>query len=301
MAFAGMFIGTVALIIIVTVLGIGLINLIVGIILDIIWAVKKKNAKKPLKVFACIFSILGFMGFILPILSVIILSFIVSVQSDIEFNNKMDTFPVHVEMGNEYIYSHSSYEIDGVNYVRVQVERMTPYSDKIVKEPYVAFVSSNKSIVEGYKVANDKNFNLLLVGDNKFYVEEDQYDDLVNYYTNEVELTNGYVSYTDKDNENRYITEEITFDSDEIKKVLDESSGTNYDYSKANGNLYMEFESKDGLLRKHMYLDITDDGLACSHVSGGGNTRGHLFEQESASFLINLIKSQTNCYLDFNQ
>jgi hypothetical protein len=297
-----MFFGIV-IITVLTIVGLCLCSLIAGVVLDIIWVVKKKKKKivrLPIKVCAIIFSVCGVLGFVLPVTYYVLNE----ANRSYDFNVRMESFPVLVELNRDkyiaFINERETHVIDGKTYVKANIKHCSATSENCQKEPLIAYKFSAKRAVECYALKNDKDFDMLSI-DGSIWVEQSELDLLTEYYTNQVECTRAQISYKDPDNTFGYKCFDLDFDPDILNNIIHiRTDRPNYGDERDDivasevhkiGYFNIICESADGIYKKDVIFFITEDRLGRNL----DDTYGYYFlSDDESDYILDLLKKQTD-------
>ncbi|MBO4863692.1 MAG: hypothetical protein J5517_04965 [Eubacterium sp.] len=283
MAFFAMILATGFIIIVV----LGLAVLLLGIILDIIWGVRKKQEKKVpvvLKVFALLLTIIGVVQGIGPLAAVGIMQ----LKSKMEYRSEISDLPddciVHLkdydDMGNEF-------DFRGVHYISASNfsnNIIVPWEDPdIYKTTKIgAFVFDNGKHYIINKIENDLDVNILdlgLIYDP--YVPQDEYYNLTDYYKNEAPLCCKVWKDTAEEMKEIYAV-----DSDKVRAIrdyLEENGQRNSSMGADYGYLY--FYSNDSVYYFEIQYAETEDGLVARY-----NDHTALLSSDDAKYIRSLLR-----------
>ena len=264
MAFISMFFVAIFLIVV----GIGLFNLIVGIVLDIIWGVRKKKDKKIYvahKVFAVILTVLGVLLGIVPLAALGVFVGVSKYNDYAEIKDIPEEDRVYIN--SDYSIPENGFDFRGDHYVLV--------SDI---SPQVSHEQFNETVI-GTFIDEYNNHQMIYSVDNSFgtlaldvqyysglYIKESEADRFVSYYENEAPLYCQVVF--DPAEYSHNIVENI--DSDHVRTLVDkiDNEGYNYSYSESiDSEGYLYFYSTDDLCCIDISFYEGEDGLIVTHLS----------------------------------
>ena len=241
----------------------GLFLLLIGIILDVIWGVKKKKKKKVnivLKIFAIFLTVVGLLVAVGPISIVGLMSLSSKIADQKEINQFDDTAQVYLDNVQD-IYD-KGFDFEGVHYVRCDDIHPQTSHDNYVKEECGVIVDGNKHRII-YRVHNTLGINIFDVEySSGLFVAESDIPKLIDYYENEAPL---YVEITEygTDHSKRAITD---IDSERVREIRDRISteGSNRSYSNPdiqNADGYMIFYATDDLSCFDITYIMKSDGI----------------------------------------
>ena len=286
MAFFSLFIITVFFLVV----AIGLFSLIVGIVLDIIWGVRKKKEKKVYaahKVFAVIFTVIGVALGIVPVAFVGIVAGIDKYNDYAEIKDFTDEERVYA---SDSSMVSEAFDFKGDHYVRVYDIHPQPSHDNFKETPVGAIIYENNSGTGDhsliYSVDNVMGIMILdLEYTSDLFIKESEVDRFVEYYTNEVPLYCQVNSYN-SDNYGNVIND---VDSDRVRELRDriEQSGRPvYDYDYDNSLGYLLFYAVDDIGCIDFSCFETDGGLMVTSLG-----RGMIVEGEDEAFIRSFFDS----------
>lgn len=260
MAFMSMFLVMILFIIVV----IGLVILLTGIILDIIWGIKKKKKKKvnlALKIFAIFLTVTGILTAGGPVAAVGIMSLgakVVDHQEIAEFDKKelvyVDDFQDIYDNGFDFMGDHY-----------VQAEEMSPQKahDNFRKEKISAVVDSNDKHRIIYSVDNLMGITILDVEwSSGIFVKESDIENLMEYYDKEAPL---YCVATIKATSSKQVVENV--DSARVRQIRDRIINEGQSFSSGDA----AFKHRDATL-----LFYSKDDMCCidfTTINFGENIR----------------------------
>ncbi|MCR5061216.1 MAG: hypothetical protein K6A80_09350 [Saccharofermentans sp.] len=266
MAFMAMFM----VMIFFAVVAIGLINLIIGIVLDIIWGVRKKKEKKVYpahKVFAVIFTVIGVVLGICPVAFVGIASGIEKYKEYAEIKDFTDEERVY---STDFPDVSEAFDFRGDHYVRVYDIHPQPSHDNFKETPVGAIIYDNNHGTDDhsliYSVENVMGIMILdLEYTSDLFIKESEVDRFVEYYTNEVPLYCQVTNY--KDSSSETVIQDV--DSARVRELRDRienNGGQAYDYDYDREIGYLIFYAVDDI----GYIDFscfdTDRGLMVAYL-----------------------------------
>ena len=275
MAFAAMFIAGVFIVVVL----IGLFILLIGIILDIIWGVRKKKKKRThpvLKVFAVLLTVVGILMGIGPIAGVGAMTLSSKMKYKAEISDLPKDSQIHIDSMDDVM---DGFDFKGVHYV--SFEGLHPQvSQECFKENKVgAFITDkNGDHKLIYSVENTMGISILhLANYTQLYIEESEVDNILDYYVNEAPLF--CVSY-DHD-------EAVTYndvDSDHVRAIVDlvETKGSK---SGLSSDGFMIFYSTDGLYCVDFRYKIEGDEV---YIESGSDSM--MLEGDDAEFIKSFIE-----------
>lgn len=261
MAFMAMVIATGFIIVVV----IGLAILLLGVILDIIWGVRKKkeeNVPVVLKVFALLFTIWGVLQGIGPLAIVAGMS----IKSKLDYRHEVSSLPkdsvIHLkeyeDLDNGFDYKGKHFE--GIHYKRNDFNSYKGDEHfKTTKEGAIVFDNGKHYLIE--KVENNRDSDIYILGlvDDP-YIAVDEVDDIIDYYRNEA----AYICDVSEDF-NEENTTVYTVDSDKVRAIRDyvEAEGRPYGpkESEIKDRFYLYFYSEDAMYYISFSCMETADGL----------------------------------------
>ena len=179
--------------IVIIVLVVGFILFAAGVILDILWGVKAKQGKKVAlvhKIFAVLLSILGVIGFIVPL---VMLAKGSSDAKQIEESQIADI---------DERYHASSSEFDTIEYQGAEykyLEILSAGTEADSDTPVMVVIDPNNIVYNVFSVTGPNGTVILEVpGFEGLFVPADKYDEIRNYYLNEAPL-NATLNYFNED------------------------------------------------------------------------------------------------------
>lgn len=264
MAFMAMVFASIFLIVVV----IGFFILLVGIILDIIWGVRKHKDKKVpvvLKVFALIFTIWGVIQGIGPIAVVGISALKKSIEYRAEISDIPENSIIHVKDDDDSFYQ--EFDLNGVHYIASRDDTQVIHP-QISREEYKtekvgAIVMENGKHYVLNRIKNDLDANIIEMGTRYDpYVEESKLEEINEYYLNKAPL---FCEVSDSDKKID------TIDSDRIRNIVNyvQTNGSPYapyDEEQERFDGYMIFYSYDAVYCISLEYKETDDGLCISYL-----------------------------------
>ena len=286
MAFFAMILATGFLIIVV----LGLIVLLAGIILDVVWIVRKKKEKKfplALKIFAIVLTVIGVVQGIGPIVGVGLLQ----LKSKMEYRAEISDLPedsiLHLK---DYSDLGAEFDYKGVHYIGVHQKEghiINPWKDndnfKTTRVGAIVFDNDKHYIIE--KIENDLDEDIYMIGlIYDPYVAEEDYNKLTEYYKNEAPLSCKYSKESAAEMKTVY-----SIDSDRVRAIRDyvESQGpTSYgSVTTTSDTKYLYFYSNDSVYNFDFSCAETPDGLL---VESWGNSA--VITGQDADYLRSLMK-----------
>lgn len=290
MAFMSMVIVGIVLII----LAIGFVNLLIGLILDIVWIVKAKKQKKMkavTKVFAVITSVIGIILFVLPVAIGLIGGF----SSQIAKTNKFNGIENKTYVSDDYSWFEDGFEYKGI--LLCPVDFITRTDDVKEKEPDGAVVINEDKYYDIYTVDNEQDFTIYYVDqvNESMYCAADEYDDIYDYYYNEADLDATISEYDDNDG---YHVWDCKFDKDtffHIKGYYDTRQEDVYVTSdQIDLDYTIEVKSKDGCFVEMIFLYEIGDQIMLGSMSSGGNHSGFSLSEEEAEYVREVVREYTD-------
>ena len=284
MAFAAMFIATIFIIVIL--IGFGM--MLVGIILDIIWAVRKHQQKKVHvvhMVFAVILTVAGFLVGVGPIALVGAMTVADKMEKQAEISDLSDDEMVHIKDVDDIA---EGMDFQGVHYVRIEAISPQTSHENFTKEKIGAFICGNGEHFLLYRIENTMGIEILYVEYffHGIFVEEENADRLLEYYENEAPL----YCQTMVDGSDSYINTR-NFDSDRVRQIRDmiaesgnpyHSSDYKVDEKRPEG--YMLFYSLDDMDCFSMEFYYSHDGMIVTYAG-----RGMPVSDEDAEFIRQFV------------
>ena len=288
MAFIAMVFASIFLIVVVIGLGI----LLIGVILDIIWGVRKHKEKKipvALKVFALLLTIWGVVQGIGP------LAFVgcMSLKAKLDYKGEISDLPEEsiIQIQNEDTFLTDGFDLNGVHYVgSIDSEKQVlhPQSShknfKCSKIGAAVYSNGKHMLIE--KIENDLDANIVQLGTiYDPYMEESQIDTINDYYLNRAPL---YCEVSHSSENSGMKTIEV-IDSDKVRAIRD--------YVSANGTPYKPFdadESNDGYMIFYSFDDLfcfdfsfkeTDKGMCIEYLGDYA-----YISEEDAKYIRSLIR-----------
>ena len=269
---------------VLVVIAIGFGLLFIGIILDIICAVRKHKQKKNpviLKVFAILLTILGIVQGIGPIVAM----WVMFVISQNKYRNEIADIPeenlIHIDSIDECI---DSFDFEGVHYVSNDDLHPQISKENFKTEKAGAFIADNESHYIIEKIINDQNFNIVQVERfSHVYVEQSKVQNVLDYYENESPL---YCDINEYDTDKIKTVEKI--DSDRIRKIRDyisENRISKFNTSDEGNDGYMIFYSFDDVYFIDFDYKETKEGLVLQYKGDSALITG-----EDAEYIKGLIE-----------
>lgn len=257
-----------------------------------VWHSKKKSGKKisgVYKFFTILFDIAGFVLFILPIIVGVGYTAITSINRKIELN-KFDT-KVEIESSSEFV---DGFEVDGVRYVRTDFIHHNMGDNDT--ERFCAFVFPNGDYAACYAFECESGHDAYYVDHyNGCFVCSDDYEEVVEYYFEEAPLIAHVHIYGDEEVD--FIVDD--FDRDrliELNGSYDDDMNFECDVSDIDFSFYISGYTADGTFGVNTSFDVVDGQIILSHVTGGGHMRGHIVDEDNASYLIDIVDD----YVDYD-
>ena len=282
MAFASMFL--VMIFVIITV--VGLVILLTGMILDIIWGVRKKKQKKVNvvhKIFAVFLTVLGLIAGIGPLalLGIGIASSKISDYSEIAKFDKSDR--VYIDDCQD-IYD-SGFDFRGEHYIKGEDIHPQPSHENYKKEEVGIIVDSHDNQRIIYSVDNLMGITILDVEySSGVFVKADDVDKIMDYYGNEAPLYCEY--YEAAGGSGKKVTENV--DSALVREIRDRiiNEGSAYNsgdplFQTRESDFY--FYSKDDMCCIDISCINGRDGLIACYLG-----RYIVLNDEEADFLKSL-------------
>lgn len=288
MAFASLFIATIVLLI----LGFGLVNLVIGVVLIIAWKHKKKSGKKIRvvhKIFTFICSITGGLLFVLPVLAFVVGTGINAIHKKVELN-RFDT-QIKIQDYKDFV---DGFEVDGVEYIRADyLHPVTEASDR-----FCAFVYPDGRFESCYVFDSDSGCDVLFVEHySGTYVREDEYDEIFEYYMEEAPME--VTVYIDGNMEDSYDVDGLDRDTFlNLDRYFDSDMDFECEVSDIDFSFYLVGYSPDHAFSKSVNFDVVDGQIILTHITGGGYMRGHVLDEEDSEYLIRMIEDSVD--YDFN-
>ncbi|MBP5261391.1 MAG: hypothetical protein J6Z43_04595 [Clostridiales bacterium] len=276
---------------VITLIGVGI--LIIGIVLDIIWGVRKKKQQKVhavLKVFAVLLTVVGFLVAVGPV-SVLGIAQITGKQYQrYRIADLSEDDLVHVDS----IYDNFSdgFTLHGKHYIPL-IGLHTPtsisYRDEFRTDKVGAVVDDNGVSNYIYRVDNLADMDILNIENSSdiLYAEEVQAEQIIEYYWNEAPL---YAQTCYENNSHRVTIGEI--DSVRVRQIrdmiLENGTGTMPENTPiADQKGYIDFRSNDNLSQCSFYYRLGSEGLMIKY-----DDKYMMLEGEDADYIMELIGAE---------
>ena len=283
MAFIAMVFASIFLIVV----AIGFFILLIGIILDIIWGVRKYKQKKVSKIligFAIVLTIWGVVQGIGPLAVVGVMSLSKKHEYRSEITDLPDDAVVSISDDAD-IYT--SFDFKGVHYVPDEDLHPQVSHDNYKTEKIGAFVYESGKHAVIAKVINDRDENIVELGHAfNVYVEQSELENINDYYLNKSPL----YCEVDKDLESagKDLVEGI--DSDRIRAIRDYvyengHSTPGFDYDETMEYGYMFFYSYDDMYCLDWIYCEAEDGLTIEYKG-----KRATISDKDAEYIRSLIK-----------
>ena len=270
--------------VVMAVLAAGLLCLIIGVILDIVWGVKRKKDRKVGKVhkfFAVFMSVLGALGFLLPVLIFGGVTLFMKISDTIELRS-IDNL---VRVPDEHF---SSFEFNGVRFVRCDYLFASEGSVHS-EDTAFAVVDPDNGFTRFYRMDNSGGFDIYLDADvNSIYVPEDKLDTIRKYYENEA-----HIAFKLDD---RSSDDEVDIDIDRtlflnIRALYDEPVDYSTDRPE-KGHLYLiGGYSDDHLYYTDISINCIDNMYILEHIMSSDGMQGHVIPEDYAASIEQLLKN----------
>lgn len=283
MAFIAMVFASVFLLVV----AIGFFILLIGIILDIIWGVKKHKQRKVSKVFMGFAIVLTIWGVVQGIGPLAVIG-VMSLSKKQEYRSEIKDLPDNALVNIAYeedIYS--SFDFKGVHYVPDNDLHPQVSHENYKTEKIGAFVYENGKHTLINKIINDRDENIIKLGNySSVYVEQSKLEDIDDYYMNKAPL----YCEVDKELETAGIDLVEGIDSDRIRAIRDyvyekglDSPGFDYDDSMDYG--YLFFYSYDDMYCLDMIYCDSKDGFTLEYKGNKAT-----ISDKDAEYIRSLIK-----------
>ena len=275
MAFAGMFIA--AVFIFVVLIGLGI--LLFGVILDIIWIVrkaKKKNVHAVLKVFAILLTVVGLIVGIGPIVALGSMQVSANLAEQSEIADFAEDDFVYVDEDDEF---REEFEFHGELYVAVADMSPQVTHDNYVTVPVGAIMRPDGNHLLIYSIENTMGIEMLTLEQYYgVYVPEDEADKVASYYEDEAPLY--AVVFLDIAEPG---VEVWNIDSGKARQLLDQIETEGEDYTGATDG-YIFFYSTDDLICFDTQYAETKDGVVLYY-------RGDavLLDKDGSDFIMSIV------------
>ncbi len=279
---------------VITLIGVGI--LIIGIVLDIIWGVRKKKQQKVhavLKVFAVLLTVVGFLVAICPV-SVLGIAQIAGKQYQrYRISDLSEDDLVHVDSISDNFGNFSDgFTLHGKHYIPL-IGLHSPtnitYRDGFRTDKVGAVVDDNGISSFIYRVDNLTDMDILNIENSSdlLYAEEDQAEQIIEYYWNEAPL---YAQTRCENNQHRVTIGEI--DSVRARQIRDMILENGIDTEPENAPIadqkgYIYFLSTDDLSQYFFYYRLGSEGLMIKY-----DDKYMMLEGEDADYIMELIGAE---------
>ncbi|MBQ1334992.1 MAG: hypothetical protein IIY34_06540 [Clostridia bacterium] len=267
----------------------GLVILIVGIVLLIVWKVKERKArpvKKRHKILAVVLIIWGAVQFAVPV------GLFLGYDAHEKAVHAAELSEVDERINVEDDWNRSDgITVGGVDFVPADYLTAPEYGG----EKTAALVYPDGDADYLYTVENEKNYDMLHLY-RYVFVPREQADEIRGYYTDEAPL---FVTVSFSDEQDEWHEYKADFDINMLKRLsaLYDSGFISYKTDDVRQTFYIAGETSDGLYSIWADIDITDKGPILSHISGGGNEEGHMLPDDAAAYISafteGIYKNQT--------
>ena len=279
MVFVGIFIAVAV---------IGLVILLIGILLDVICAVRKKKQKKvpkALKISGIVVTVIGALIFALPVGTITYLLISTRIHEHAEIAGFDNQHRVHLDS----IYSlEDGFELDGAFYVQVTDIHPQRTHENFITEPFGTIIGNDNRHRILYSVDNSMGITILTAEyANGVFVEKENVDKMLSYYENDAPL------YCEVVPDSTYSSKNIVKDVDSARvrqlRDLVESNGHTYSYGdnkfgEKDGYLY--FYSTDDMCCIDFKYSQSDDGLILFYL---GNY--YVLDDSDSEFILSIANS----------
>lgn len=292
MTFMSMVIGGVVFII----LGIGFVNMVIGIILDIRWILSAKSKKKTrgvTKVFAVLTSLTGFFAFLLPVGVGIIGYGVKSIKDTMKFNSIENKTYV----SEDYEWFDTGFEYKGVKLCPIDFISRDAWDKE--QEPDGAVIISEDKYYDIYQLNNEGDFLIYYVdGVNQgMYCAEEEYDEIYDYYYHEASL-DATINYYDEDSVNQYY--DCEFDSDILFRIRDyydtRADDMQVNIDEVDVDYYIDLSSEDKCFYESIHLSEIGDCIILEHTCSGGEISGITLTEDEAEYVREAVRKYTDIY-----
>ncbi len=291
MAFISMFIVMIGF----TVILIGLVFFLIAAVMDIIWVVRSSRKKKThlaIKILAVIMSIIGFVLFVLPVGYLLINDKVSEIAAARKFNSIENK--IYLDDSNDKDFRYG-FEYTGMNLVRIDFVHILD-DKKLTVEG--ALVYEDNQYYPICPVKNEGDFDIyVLQGTSYKYCEENQLQEIFDYYHEEAELASTIFFIDDESQFHEY---KCDFDKDILFEIRGYYDTKEYDYSgsvsETTRDYRIEVKSSDGLFSESISLAEIGDNIVLEGVSGGGNMRGITLPEDKADYVRSQIRQWTDLY-----
>ncbi|MBQ3379610.1 MAG: hypothetical protein IJG50_07085 [Clostridia bacterium] len=259
---------------------IGLLILIAGIILIIVWKVKKRRGrpvKKSHKTLAVVFTVWGAVQLGVPVL----LFAGYNIYEDASRAAKIAEADEKINV--EYDWDRDAgITMGGVDYVPADY-----LTGKDGGEKKAALIYPDGDADYIYTVENEKNYDMVRLY-SKVFVPKEQADEIRDYYTREAPL---YVTISFYDEYDEYREYKVDFDRSMLERLnalydFGMSSVVEYRTDDVKQTFYITGETSDGLFGLWGTVEVTDKGPVLAHICGGGRSEGHILPDDMAEYIF---------------
>ena len=278
MAFIAMVFAAMYIVIII----VGLFILTIGIVLDIIWGVRKKKQKKVhavLKVFAVILTVLGIIVGIGPIALVAGMSLDAKLEHKAEVSDLAPEDCIEIEDIGE-VSENNGFDFRGKHYRRAEELHAITTQDRFSSHKVGAFIQPNDAHYLIYEVDSLADSSILY-GDRMtgVFVESDKYDETIDYYLNEAPF---YASVSRNDDDAYFDVDGI--DSERARKIVELVKDKGSRYGEYLNGGYIIFYTLDDLYYIDLHFEQKEEGL---EVSSGNYQM--ILDDDDAEFILSIV------------
>lgn len=286
MAFIGLLVANVVLLVLIC----GLLTLFLGIILDIIWFIRSRMKKKThiiVKVFAVVTTIGGFFTFVVPIVSVSLLGNMQRAKTEKEFNSIENKVYI-----NDYSDMENGFTFNGKEFVKADFLHRQP--DAVNMDMVGAIVFDGEEERNEYHailpIQNDNHYEIYEIERySPVYCPKDQYEEIRNFYFYEDDLDTVLTIFGDEDLQK----EKCEFDRETLYEIRDYYNTHEIDVEVEADSIDSQFSiqvnSHDSLFYWDIYL-CTKDEMVFLEKSLGGNTRsGMKLDDDKAAYVLQQV------------
>ncbi len=276
MAFMSLMIAGAALAVTLT----GLLILIAGIILIIVWKVKKRRerpVKKTHKILAVVFTVWGAVQFGVPVLLFAGYNIYEDAPRAAEIAEADEKINVEYDWDRN-----AGITVGGVDYVPADF-----LNGKDGGEKKAALVYPDGDADFIYTVENENDYDMVRFY-SEVFVPKEQIDEIRDYYTREAPI---YVTISFSDGHDELNDVKVDFDRSMLERLsaLYDSgiSGiVEYRTDDVQQRFYITGETSDGLFGLWGIVEVTDKGPVLAHISGGGRSEGHILPDDIAEYIF---------------
>jgi len=280
MIFMSMMFATVVLIILI----VGLISLVLGIVLSVIWNKRKKKDQKFhgfLKFLTVLSYINGTVMFILPVMAYFLFS-----GKEFAENYKAIKEYDHIVAVDSSWKLKDGFEVEGTKYVYADFISPTKGYES---EKYCVFVLDSNHYYECVRLENSMDESILYCESDAF-VPEDKYDDIKEYYES-VELSYKIQSFTNGESEGSFKTSLDHKFMTEISKMKSLEPNIQYTSQDETKELYITGYSKDYVYYSRINLVYIGDDVVLPIYDETDNLKGYVLPDSYAQAIKEHVAS----------